>query len=347
VSIQNPLDLFYGVNSPIFPFQATVLNMPGTQGINLTVAGSPVNTFNLVNTNFTSSLNLPEGVNEIVLTATNACGTSSQSRTIRYQSCIPPVVNITTDPSSGSTTNATNLNFTAGVTNFAPSTVIQLMFNGINLINFSNLNGAISANLTLVTGSNEVILTAISACGSDSKTYLITFDDGSQNGGSGNSDGMMQQNQPNQNKTNGQQSGQTPTIPAKPAPTPVKPTVTPTPAKPVTTPPPPPPAKPTPKPTPAPAPVKPAATTPPPPPAKPTPVPAPVKPAATPPPPPPVKPSPAPAKPTTTAAPAKPTPASTNGTPTTGGGNKPSAGQQSPTNPTTPQGGTTQKGGGK
>jgi hypothetical protein len=350
VSIQNPLDLFYGVNSPIFPFQATVLNMPGTQGINLTVAGSPVNTFNLVNTNFTSSLNLPEGVNEIVLTATNACGTSSQSRTIRYQSCIPPVVNITTDPSSGSTTNATNLNFTAGVTNFAPSTVIQLMFNGINLTNFSNLNGAISANLTLVTGSNEVILTAISACGSDSKTYLITFDDGSQNGGSGNSDGMMQQNQPNQNKTNGQQSGQTPTIPAKPAPTPVKPTVTPTPAKPVTTPP----AKPT--PTPILAPVKPTATPPPPPPAKPTPapapvkptpVPAPVKPAATPPPPPPVKPSPAPAKPTTTAAPAKPTPASTNGTPTTGGGNKPSAGQQSPTNPTTPQGGTTQKGGGK
>jgi hypothetical protein len=361
VSIQNPLDLFYGVNSPIFPFQATVLNMPGTQGINLTVAGSPVNTFNLVNTNFTSTLNLPEGVNEIVLTATNACGTSSQSRTIRYQSCIPPVVNITTDPSSGSTTNATNLNFTAGVTNFAPSTIIQLMFNGINLTNFSNLNGAISTNLTLVPGSNEVILTANSACGSDSKSYLITFDDGSQNGGSGNSDGMKQQNnQPTQNKVPGQQ-GQTPTNPVKPTTTPAKPVNTPQPVKPTTPP----------------APAKPATTTPPPPPAaKPTPPPpakpvstptTPAKPTSTPPPPPPAKPTtpakpgstPATtAKPTTTTAPAKPAstpppptkPTSTPETPPAGGGNKPPTGQQSPqnqTNPVTPKGGTTQKGGGK
>jgi hypothetical protein len=339
VSIQNPLNLFYGVNSPIFPFQATILNMPNNQGINLTVAGSAVNNFNLVNTNFTSTLTLPEGVNEIVLTATNACGTDSQSRTIRYQSCIPPVVNVTTDPSSGSTTNSTNLNYTSTVTNYAPSTVIQLMFNGNNLTNFSNMNGAISANLTLSPGSNEVVLTATSSCGSDSKSYLITFDDGSQNGGSGNSDGMMKQNQPGQNKTN----GQTPAIPAKPAPAPVKPTVTPTPTKPAVTPP---------------APAKPSTTPPPPPPppAKPTPTvkptatPAQAKPSTTPPPPPPpAKPTPAPtpAKPTTTAAPAKPAPASTNGTPTTGGGNKPSTGQQNPTNPTTPQGGTTQKGGGK
>jgi hypothetical protein len=265
-------------------------------------------------------------------------------------------VNVTTDPSSGSTTNSTNLNYSATVTNYAPSTVIQLILNGNTLSNFSNLNGAISTNLTLTPGSNEVILTAISACGSDSKSYLITFDDGSQNGGSGNSDGMMKQNQPGQNKTN----GQTPTIPAKPSPAPVKPAVTtpapvkptPAPVKPAATTPPPA------KPTTTPAPAKPAATTPPAP-AKPTPTPTPVKPTATPapakptatppPPPPPAKPTPtpAPAKPTTTAAPAKPTPSSTNGTPTTGGGNKPSTGQQSPTNPTTPQGGTTQKGGGK
>jgi hypothetical protein len=289
-----------------------------------------------------------------VLTATNACGTSSQSRTIRYQSCIPPVVNITTNPSSGSTTNATNLNFTAGVTNFAPSTIIQLMFNGINLTNFSNSNGAINANLTLVPGSNEVILTAISACGSDSKSYLITFDDGSQNGGSGNSDGMKQQNnQPTQNKVPGQQ-GQAPTSPVKPTPTPAKPVSTPQPVKPTS---PPAPAKPV-TTTPPPAPAKPTSTPPPPPPAKPT---------STPPPPPPAKPtttakpvSTPTAKPTTTTATAKPTstpppppptkPTSTPETPPAGGGNKPPTGQQSPqnqTNPVTPKGGTTQKGGGK
>jgi hypothetical protein len=258
VTIQNPVDVFYGVNSPIFPFQATVQNMPNSQGINLTVSGNPVNNFNFSNSNFTSTLNLPEGVNEIVLTATNACGTSSQLRTIRYQSCIPPVVNITTDPISGSTTNSTNLVFTANVTNFAPSTILQLTVNGNNFTNYSNMNGALSANISLMNGTNEVQVTAISSCGSDTKTYVITFDDASQNGGPGNSDGTFKLNQ---------QSNQT-----KPTSTPPQHTA---PVKPTT---PPPAAKPTTVPTTTTAPVKP--TTPPPA-AKPTQTPVTTKPAAT------------------------------------------------------------------
>lgn len=326
VSIQNPLDLFYGVSNPIFPFQATVLNMPSTQGINLTVGGSPVNNFSLVSNNLTSTLTLPEGVIELVLTATNACGTSSQSRTIRYQNCIPPVVNVTTDPSSGSITNSTNLVYTANVTNFSTSTILQLSVNGVNFSNFSNSNGVISANISLVNGINEVQLTAISTCGTDTKTYVITFDDSSPNGGPGNSDGTFKQNQQiNQNKPT-----QTPTTvkPAKPVttPTPVKPT-TPV-AKPATAPPPPPPAKPA---------------------AKPVATPTPVKPTSTPPPPPPAKPAPTTTTTTTTTKPT-PTTAPAKESTTTGGGNKPSTVQQSPqnqTNPVTPKGGTTQKGGGK
>ena len=299
VSILNPVDLFYGVNSPIFPFQATIQNMSTSQGINLTVSGSTVSNFNFVNGNFTATLNLPEGVNEIVLTATNTCGTATQLRTIRYQSCIPPVIDITTIPSSGNTVTTSSLSFTASITNYTPAVPVQFVFNGTEISTYQNTAGLINAALTLIPGQNTIELSASSLCGNDSKTYLITFDDGStnggSNGGSGNSDGMMQQNQPTQNKTNGQQSGQIPTIPAKPAPTPVKPI--PAPVKPVATPPPPPP-------------VKPAATPPPPPPAKPTPAPAkpttaPAKPTSTPPPPPP---------------PAKPAP--TKKTTTTGGGNK-------------------------
>jgi len=340
VSILNPVDLFYGVNSPIFPFQATIQNMSNSQGISLTVAGNTVPNFNFVNGNFTATLTLPEGVDEIVLTATNACGTATQLRTIRYQSCIPPVIDITTNPSSGNTVTTSSINFTATITNFTPTIPVQFLFNGTEIFSYQNTAGSISAGLTLISGQNTIQLSASSLCGSDSKSYVITYDDGATNGGgnggSGNSDGMMQQNQSNQNKSNS----------PKPTPTPVKPTVTPTPTKPVVT-------------TSTPAPVKPVATPPPPTPTKPTP--APVKPAATPPPlppakptapppPAPAKPTPAAVKPTTTTAPAKPTPASTNGTPTAGGGNKPSTGQQSPTNqtnPSAPKGETPQKGGGK
>jgi hypothetical protein len=334
--------------------------MPNSQGINLTVAGNPVNNFNLSNSNFTATLDLPEGVNEIVLTATNACGTSSQLRTIRYQSCIPPIVNITTDPISGSTTNSTNLVYTANVTNFAPSTILQLTVNGINFTNFLNMNGAISANISLENGVNEVQLTANSTCGTDTKTYMITFDDGSPNGGPGNSDGTFKQNQkpnqpvPTQNNTE-----------TKPATTPTqnKPTTNTTPAKPTT---PPPAAKPTTAPATTTTPAKP--TTPPPA-AKPTTAPAttttPAKPTT---PPPAAKPTTAPATTTTPAKPTTPPPAgkptqtsvTTKPAPTTptpqkeipasGGGQKPVNTNQSPQNQTNPvpsQGGTTEKGGGK
>jgi hypothetical protein len=344
VTIQNPVDLFYGVNSPIFPFQATVQNMPNSQGINLTVAGNPVNNFNLSNSNFTATLNLPEGVNEIVLTATNACGTSSQLRTIRYQSCIPPVINITTDPISGSVTNSTNLVYTANVTNFAPSTILQLTVNGSSFTNFSNMNGAVSANISLANGTNEVQLTAISSCGSDTKTYLITFDDASPNGGPGNSDGTFKQNQqPNQPKPT---QNNTPTKPAQNT-TPTKPTTAPPAAKPTTTPATTAPAKPTTpppaaKPTTTPATTAPAKPTTPPPAAKPT-----TTPATT-----------APAKPTTPPPAAKPaqTPVTTKPAPTpqkdpaSGGGQKSVNTNQSPQNQTNPvpsKGGATEKGGGK
>ncbi|MEY4289110.1 MAG: hypothetical protein RLZZ30_1198, partial [Bacteroidota bacterium] len=167
VSIINPVDLFYGVNSPIFPFQATIQHMSSSQGISLTVAGNNVSNFNFTNGNFTATLNLPEGVDEIVLTATNACGTATQLRTIRYQSCIPPVIDITTDPSSGATVTSANLSFTAFITNYTPAVPVQFIFNGTEMSTYQNVSGAISANLSLSPGQNTVQINATSQCGND------------------------------------------------------------------------------------------------------------------------------------------------------------------------------------
>jgi hypothetical protein len=352
VSIINPVDLFYGVNSPIFPFQATIQHMSSSQGISLTVAGNNVSNFNFTNGNFTATLNLPEGVDEIVLTATNACGTATQLRTIRYQSCIPPVIDITTDPSSGATVTSANLSFTAFITNYTPAVPVQFIFNGTEMSTYQNVSGAISANLSLSPGQNTVQINATSQCGNDSKTYTITYDDGSgsgSGGNGGNSDGMMQQNQPSQNKSNSPQPtpqnrpNQYNSAPANNRPAPVQ--TTPAQPRPVQTTPPPA----------SPAPVqsqptqpKPAQT---PPPAKPAPVqslPAQPKPVTTQPkpvqtPPPPAKPAPTQqGAGTKTTTPPPPPPTQT----------KPAAApvQQSPqnqTNPTTPKGGTPQKGGGK
>ncbi len=335
VSILNPADVYYSMYSPILPFQASIQNISSSQEISLMVAGNPVTNFNFDNGNLSTTLNLPEGIINIVLTATNACGTSNQTRTIRYQSCIVPVINVTTVPISGSTVTFNNIMYTASIMNYMPNCMLQLLVNGVEQTGFDNSNGNISAAINLVAGNNDIQLTAISPCGSDTKLYTVIFDGGSQNIGNGNSDGMMQQNQqPGQNKTNEPQPST-----VKPAPIQTKPVTTP--SKPVQTTPPP--AKPAPaqsppaQPKPVTTPSKPVQTTPPP--AKPAPVqnqPAQTKSATTTKPvqttPPPTKPAPVPAgtvtKPTTTPPPPPPPPTK-------------------PTNTSKPEGGTPQKGEGK
>ncbi len=236
VTISNPLDLFYGVNSPIFPFQASVQNMSSAQGINLSVSGNPVNNFSFNNGIISATLNLPEGVNTIILTATNECGTASQSRTIRYESCLVPEINNTTDLGSGSTVTFNNVVYTATIVNYSPTNVIQLLVNGVEQSSFTNTNGMISAALNLAPGNNVIQLTVTSACGSDSEMYYLNFVEGGQNNGSGNSDGMNQQNQtPIQNKTNSPQPSPQ-NKPVQPTPTPTKPTQPTTPNKPTVNP---------------------------------------------------------------------------------------------------------------
>lgn len=310
ITISNPMDLFFGVNSPIFAFQASVQNMANAQGINLSVSGNPVNNFSFNNGILSATLNLPEGVNTIILSATNECGTASQSRTIRYESCLIPEINNTTDLGSGSTVTFNNVIYTATVVNYAPSTVLQLLVNGVEQTSFTNSNGVISAALNLSPGNNDIQLTATSACGSDTELYNLNFVEGGQNNGPGNAGGMNQQNQtPIQNKTNSPQP--TPqNKPVQPTPTPTKPT------QPTTN-----------KPT-----VNPTQT-----PSKPT---QPTTPTTTKPT---VNPTQTPTKPTQ---PTKPEPTK----PTTGGGTTTTPTQQTPQNPPkteNPKGSSNEKGGGK
>jgi outer membrane biosynthesis protein TonB len=128
------------------------------------------------------------------------------------------------------------------VINYAPTTVLQLLVNGVEQTTFVNSNGNISASINLVSGNNDIQLTATSACGSDTELYNLDFQAGTPNNGT--SGGMIQQNQsPTEIKNNSPQNQ-----PAQPKPTPVQPKpVQPTPTKPTTTP-----TKPTVNPTPTP-----------------------------------------------------------------------------------------------
>lgn len=305
VQITSPAAGLFGVTNPNVILTATVEQISQVSGIQVLNNGVAQFGANLSGTQLSIPMTLQAGINNITVIATNTCGSATDNREIRYEPCSIPQVIYNMDP-NGHTTNQSIFTYNAQIVNYTANMTVTLSMNGVVLTGYSNSSGNILAEVSLVQGLNNIVITVTNDCGTLTDTYAVTYD------GSGG-DGLM--TDPNGNKqAEGKQDNlstpakvNTPVAP-KPTPAPVtpKPNPAPTTPKPVT--PKPTPAPVTPKPTPAPVTPKPnpAPTTPKP--VTPKPTPAPVTP----------KPNPAPTtKPTTTEpttpkpAPPKPTPAPT------------------------------------
>ena len=97
IQVTNPTQNGATVQSPSFVFGATITNVTGNQGIMMTLNGKPFTGFAFAPTkggSLTSGLTLNPGMNIIVITGTNECGTDTETITINYA---PPV-----EPENGS-----------------------------------------------------------------------------------------------------------------------------------------------------------------------------------------------------------------------------------------------------
>jgi len=91
IQVTNPTQNGTTVQSPSFVFGATITNVTGNQGIMMTLNGKPFTGFAFAPTkggSLTSGLTLNPGMNIIVITGTNECGTDTETITINYA---PPV----------------------------------------------------------------------------------------------------------------------------------------------------------------------------------------------------------------------------------------------------------------
>jgi hypothetical protein len=89
--VTNPSQNGSIVQTPSFIFGANVLNVSNNQGVMMTLNGKPTTGFAFAPTkggSLTSGLTLNPGKNIIVITATNECGTDTETITINYA---PPV----------------------------------------------------------------------------------------------------------------------------------------------------------------------------------------------------------------------------------------------------------------
>ncbi len=170
--------------------KANVSDVDNKNQIQLLVNGTRITNFNYnVNTDYlTADIRLKSGFNNVSITATNSCGSDTDSETVNAQTTTPttpttptttpkpPVVDIT-KPSNNQTFSVAGIQVRATVTNVTSKGQVRLNLNGSNVsnFNFSTSTGLLTANITLKSGNNTIQVTAQNNDGSDSDMVRVTY----------------------------------------------------------------------------------------------------------------------------------------------------------------------------
>jgi hypothetical protein len=167
-----------GISSPVnstqngstYSLQANISNISSNQDIIVKLNDNSI-PFQLTNNQIISSATLQPGLNNIVVIASNSCGSDTKSTSVNYNSCVQPQILLTnteTETASGSYT------FSATISGTNVNNGISLLHNGNNLI-YTLTGNSLNANLNLAQGSNLISLSVVNSCGSDAKSLTVNY----------------------------------------------------------------------------------------------------------------------------------------------------------------------------
>ncbi|MFT5601306.1 MAG: hypothetical protein ACI9N1_001549, partial [Flavobacteriales bacterium] len=169
-----PID--YNGNSQ-YTFSASVLNVVGGGSSSVTLNGKVVKIITDRTTgDISGSITLSEGTNKLVITATNACGTTTSEVVINHTlPQPPPVVTFITPSSFPHTASNGNMTVTANVTNVTSKNDIEVFDDGQAVANFkySAATKNVMITLNLPPGSHTLTVKGTNNAGFDSKDAEI------------------------------------------------------------------------------------------------------------------------------------------------------------------------------
>lgn len=136
-------------------------------------------TFNTSTQRFESNVVLHTGQNNFEIKGTNLDGSDVELTHVIYQrdAGTPPVVTITNPATSPANVTNPQFNFSATVLNVQNQSQVKMTFNGQNFPNFvfNATTGGLTTPLTLIEGTNTIIVTGTNTFGTDSKTATIVY----------------------------------------------------------------------------------------------------------------------------------------------------------------------------
>jgi large repetitive protein len=182
ITITTPNANPFNTGAAVTTVNATITNVNSATQINATVNGTPTTafSFNSATLQFSMNTNLIVGANTVVINASNAGGSDSKTQTIIYTqpATVPaPVITITNPGTNPSVSNTAAATINATVLNVSTASQINATVNGAATTAFS-FNAAthqFSMNVSLVAGTNTIVINATNAGGSDSKTQTINY----------------------------------------------------------------------------------------------------------------------------------------------------------------------------
>jgi hypothetical protein len=176
LTMVNPSSTNVAVENSPMAIQLNTQNVSAAAQIVVTVNGNVQGggSFNAGNGSFTQNLNLSNGINNVVITATTPCGTASKSFSVRLTPCTPPSVTINSP--SNMNTQAGSVNLNATILNVTNVSQIVLTVNGVVQTpgNYNPSNGLYTKTISLEQGLNTIQLTATTECGTSTKKVEVT-----------------------------------------------------------------------------------------------------------------------------------------------------------------------------
>ena len=132
--------------------------------------------WNPSNQMYIAGLNLREGSNTIVVSATTNCGSDSKTINLVYtKPCPKPTASITT-PTNGLNSSSLSIPFSGVVTNIQSVSQVQLLVNGARVnCSFNQSSGIVTATINLVAGSNSIEFVTTNSCGTDRINRTVSY----------------------------------------------------------------------------------------------------------------------------------------------------------------------------
>jgi len=178
VNITNPSRNVLSTDQNTATIAATITNVNSPNEVTFTVNGQTNTNFTLNGNNFVANgVNLQNGNNAIVISATNAGGTASDNATITYTPLAEPTVNITSPSANPSTVSNNTVSIVATINNVTDASNVTFTVNGQPSRNFTFRGNSFTANnVVLQDGNNDISVAGTNRIGTATdRTVIVSF----------------------------------------------------------------------------------------------------------------------------------------------------------------------------